>query len=106
MGRPDLRSLDAHWDHEPGRTKLCPTWDKVWYWLWLRFMESPDIQRFDAPLDHEPARGYPGRFGRREILGGDWRTTNAPGLCGPKAGETPARHGFRFMVSDAFNRDN
>jgi len=47
--------------------------------------------------DHEPARGHPGRFGRRVTPGGEGRTTNALGLRGPKAGETPARHGFRFM---------
>ena len=28
---------------------------------------------------------------------GDGRTTNALGLRRPEAGETPARHGFRFM---------
>ena len=32
-----------------------------------------------------------------ELEGGDGRTTNVFDFRGPKAGETPALHGFRFM---------
>ena len=56
--------------------------------------------------DQEPAPGQLGRIGRQETLGDDWRTSNALGLRGPKAGEDARAPQKTVMRQDDARNDH